>query len=65
MPTIAVCQQQFEPLAKVSAKGMGIPEFPLLIVPADFETWSEEAIYQWVDDHLEEVTSKLMGPARV
>ncbi len=54
VPTVTVVTEKFISLAKASAKSLGYPDLPSLIVPHPFETLSPERLHEIADQKIDE-----------
>ena len=59
IPTVSVVTEKFVNLAKVTAKTLGYPDLPMLIVPHPFETLTRERIEQIADEKFDECIALL------
>lgn len=59
VPTVAIVTEQFVSLAKNSAKALGYPDLPIVVVPHPFETLPRERIHQIAEEKLEEIVQKV------
>lgn len=59
VPTVSVVTEQFVSLAKNSAKAMGYPDLPMIVVPHPFETLPREQIRQLAEEKVEELVQKI------
>ena len=60
-PTVTVCTNRFEVLARVTATSMGMPNLPLVIVPHPVGGISPEEVKAKADSIIENVISRLLG----
>lgn len=63
VPTVTVVTEKFVSLAKASAKSLGYPDLPLLIVPHPFETLSTERLQQIAAEKVAECIALVVDPA--
>ena len=59
VPTVAIVTEQFVSLAKNSAKALGYPDLPIVVVPHPFETLPRERIRQIAEEKLDEIVQKV------
>ncbi|MEK7682400.1 MAG: hypothetical protein AAB502_04985 [Chloroflexota bacterium] len=59
VPTVAIVTEQFVSLAKNSAKALGYPDLPIVVVPHPFETLPRERIRQIAEEKVEEIIQKV------
>ncbi len=62
MPTVTVVTDKFVSLARASAKALGYPDLPLLIVPHPFETLSTERLHEIAREKVLECISLVSRP---
>jgi hypothetical protein len=58
IPTVAVVTEKFVSLAKASARALGYPDLPMVVVPHPFETLSAAAIREIADEKVHELVAK-------
>ena len=58
IPTVAVVTEKFVSLAKASAKALGYPDLPMIVVPHPFETLPAAAIREIADEKVHELVAK-------
>ena len=58
IPTVAVVTEKFVSLAKASAKALGYPDLPMIVVPHPFETLPAESLREIADAKVHELVAK-------
>jgi hypothetical protein len=59
-PTVTVCSNRFEVLARATATGMGMPNLPLVIVPHPIGGISAEEVIVKADGIVDKVITQLV-----
>jgi hypothetical protein len=60
IPTVTVCSNRFEVLAKATAKGLGMPDLPLVIVPHPIGGISAEEVTAKADQILDKLITQIV-----
>ena len=60
IPTVTVCSNRFEVLARATAKGLGMADLPLVIVPHPIGGISAEEVTAKADGILDKVIKELV-----
>ena len=63
MATVTVVTEKFVSLARNSARALGYPDLPLVVVPHPFETLSRERLHQIAVDKVAECVARVTQPA--
>ena len=58
IPTVAVVTEKFVSLAKASAKALGYPDLPMIVLPHPFETLPAETLREIADEKVHELVAK-------
>ena len=61
VPTVSLVTENFEALARASARARGADELPIVVLPADFDDWDETAVRAAVRDRLASITTRLLA----
>ena len=59
-PTVTVCSNRFEVLAKATAAGLGMPNLPLVVVPHPIGGISAEEVIAKADSILDKVIKQMV-----
>ena len=59
-PTVTICTNRFEALARATAIGMGMPNLPLVIVPHPIGGISPEEVKMKADSIIDNVIARLV-----
>jgi hypothetical protein len=59
-PTVTVCTDQFQFLARIAAENSGMPRLPIVIIPHPLGGLGEKEVREKADHILEEVLTGLI-----
>lgn len=63
IPTVTVVTEKFVSLAKASARALGYPDLPLVVVPHPFETLPRERLRELAEQKVEECIARVCEAA--
>lgn len=64
IPTVTMVTSEFEPLARLHARGRGFADLPMVLLPHPFETLPPEEVSRLADSRFGDIMSTLVDSSQ-